>query len=79
MLFIQDIRIESAARFQAEPDRRPRPIRVRFGSLKERNAVLAASRSQSGRVRVKEDFTSTVMFHRKMLAAFARKRAQQTK
>lgn len=55
-----------------------KPIRVRFPNIREKSKVLTKARTalRGSTVKIMEEFTDRVQHHRKMLAAFARKRAR---
>ena len=71
--------MEEAFRIQDKATKRPFPIQVKFGSIRDRNSVLRAGRQMKGKVKIMEDMTENMKKKRKHLADFARKAAKQTK
>jgi len=76
-LKLEKIMLASAERISQGSPRsaasRALPIRVKFYDLRDRNAVLTASRERKTRVLVTEDFTDRTMTARQKLVVFAKK------
>jgi len=78
-LSLKDVNIEEASRIQDQSNKRPLPIRVKFGSLADRNLVLGAGRKLKGNVKISEEWTESTKNKRKHLIAFARQEAKLSK
>ena len=71
--------VEEAERYQDEKKTLPKPIKVKFSNMKDRNLVLQAGRKYKGRVKILEEFTERDRISRKSLAEFAQEKSKKLK